>query len=458
MFTKISILGLLLLQWTTGTNAFVAPTPRGFRATGRVAGETPTTAMFAKKILLSFESTGNGEVVSNEGYDPDMRYTNVLRLHVLAGGSLNLEKDPTGVEGSDQICLYVNGVGGDTSLPVPKKIDDLVEHMNLGVGILKGQICSMTTKLEEVYEKGDQLYVIGFSRGSASARQFVANLDNHGLKTSSGEKVDKPPIEFLGCFDTVSDQFLKDFPEGLKLLHTDKEILSSDVIGEKHGQLPGIVKKAVHNLSLDDNRQQGFTKERMYERVFCPKKKLAVWDLAPFPPIHMDCTDPRVHEVWFPGNHEDVGGSKVEHGISDISGKYMQEWLEQEGIVFYSPDEIPEDRFDLGNANTFGKELTVDADMIRFKPDPGAETHIKYTTNNRPVATVHNNSVVEEGTVRIHESVLEHLKATASYIDQINKNIVNNEEHKELVVVGSLDTVDQEKTKELKYKLKEHFD
>ena len=92
-------------------------------------------------------------------------------------------------------------------------------------------------------------------------------------------------------------------------------IVPSTVLGEKNGQLPSIVKKAVHNLSLDDPRARTFS------------------------PVHMDSTDERVHEVWFPGNHADVGGGFYVEGISNGSGAYMKKFMEQTGMVFLTPEQ-----------------------------------------------------------------------------------------------------------------------
>lgn len=432
MYTKVSLFGLLLLQLTVPTTKAFVPLShtQGGLGLDSVATGKRTSLMMAKKILCSFDSTGNGEILSNPKIRSNYSYTNILRLHVLAGGSLDLEKY-TGVEGSDQICLYVNGVGGDSTSP------KLWTEINNVLGVLKFQIDSMKSKLEAVYEEGDKIYVTGFSRGSASARQFVANLENNGLQPANGgKKVKKPPIEFLGCFDTVSDQFASKDLKEILIDATLGKITPSDCIGEVDGKLPSIVKKAVHGLSLDDNR---FTMS-------------LIGLVEPFPPVFMDSKDERVHEAWFPGVHADVGGGETEHGLSDCAGVYLQEWLEHEGIVFYKPDEIPKENFKIpGQEDNF-----VTPELIAFKPDPAGMDYIntghRSKRHARPVATVHDNKIFKEGTVRIHETVLGHLKAR-NY--DINKNIKNvNNANGDLVVIGSLDKVDDEKTKELKELLK----
>lgn len=427
MFSNIFLLGLLSLQLAVPSSAFVprASTRRGVGVYTYVAEDT-TTSLMAKKILCSFDSSFNGEIVSNPRYNDESSYTNVLRLHVLAGGSLDLTKN-TGVDGSDQICLYVNGIAGDTTVP------EMWKKAQGFLGYEKFQIKSMRDKLESVYEKDDEICIIGFSRGSASARNFVAELDKGGLVTANGETVDKPPIKFLGCFDTVADQVVTDLPEILLDAELGR-IPRSEQVGEVDGQLPGIVEKAVHNLSLDDRRF----------RSFRPLKN------NPYPPVYMDSKNERVHEVWFPGTHTDVGGSCATHGLSDCAGKYMQEWLENEGIVFYEPDEIPSDRFEIPEGiEGRDKVVPVTAEDIAFNPNPADKDHPTDTDFPRPCATVHDNKIFTDGTVRIHESVLEHLKQYDGY--KITPNIKNiNNANGDFVVVGSLDQPNQEKTKELK--------
>lgn len=442
MFSNLSLVGLLLLlQLTVPVNAFVLPAYKeGGLGVNSFSRETSTSLMMAKRILCSFDSTDNGEVLSNPIYsNQTMSYTNVLRLHMLAGGSLDIDKH-IGI-GTDQVCLYVNGVGGDSNT------NKIVRGIETALANLNEQLKPMTDKLQGVYEKGDKIYVTGFSRGSASARQFVANLEKDGLKCNlSGEKVEKPPVEFLGCFDTVSLQLWKNLPSSLAELATGK-IISSDCVGEKHGKLPSIVKTAVHNLALDDGRFKKQTSDLKFIL-----KHPNIWNVAPFPPTFMDSKDERVHEVWFPGIHEDVGGSKPEHGLSDCSGVYMQEWLANEGITFYdTPEEIPKENFIIPKKVNGSEKITaVTPGDIVMKPDPSSrDYHDDDTqrTDPRPVVTVHNNKKYK-GTVRVHETVLEHLKQYDKY--NINPEIMNTDNYADLLVVGSLDKVDEEKTKEFK--------
>mmetsp|Transcript_23074 Transcript_23074/g.49131 ORF Transcript_23074/g.49131 Transcript_23074/m.49131 type:complete len:150 (-) Transcript_23074:1846-2295(-) len=129
----------------------------------------------------------------------------------------------------------------------------------------------MHKELEAVYEEGDEVFIIGFSRGSASARTIACELNEKRI-----------PVKFFGCFDTVSMQVYKYW--GVIIGNAfKKQITSSSVLKEIDGIIPENVERAVQCLSLDDTCYA------------C---------MPPFPPIIMDSEDPRVHESYFPGTHK----------------------------------------------------------------------------------------------------------------------------------------------------------
>ena len=144
-------------------------------------------------------------------------------------------------------------------------------------------------------------------------------------------------------------------------------VMSTDIIGEVNGALPSIVKKAVHNLSLDDGRNKRSATE-------LPEILDNPLDAVVYPPMYMDSQNDKVHEVYFPGVHEDVGGSEEVHGLSDCAGVYMKEWLESEGIQFYdTANDIPEDHFVIPDWVNKGAEglPPVQPDDVAFNPNPG---------------------------------------------------------------------------------------
>ena len=283
----------------------------------------------------------------------------------------------------------------------------------------------MREKLEAVYEKGDKLYFLGFSRGAAAARKFLTMIEKDGLKTKDGEIVEMPPVEFLGCFDTVSMQFGIQYWWFNISTVLSKSITRARIVGEQDGKLSTIVKTAVHIVALDDNRyQKGFS------------------------PVYMDSNDERVHETWVAGQHGDSGGAKYNKGMPDCSCKYMQEWLEKVGISFISNEEIHPDCLKIDDF----PDVKIDKSYLDIAPNPSDKIHVDGSKlsdpSYRPVVTVTNEEIVPGGTVRVHVSALQHMEA----MDKKGTPYPFNPGLKgtDLVVVGPLDEPLEAETKRFK--------
>ena len=317
------------------------------------------------------------------------------------------------------MCLYEEGVGGKSPWKSIREIRNIR-------GDLQKQIKPMKEKLEKVYEKGDELFIIGFSRGASSARVLVTELEKDGLRTAGGELVEKPPVKFLGCFDTVSMQVHENAIDIIRNAK-NKEITSSEVLDEVDGVPCSIVERAVHNLALDDARCFNIP--------------------VPFPPVFMDSTDERVNEVWFSGVHGDVGGNFYRRGISDCSGDYMREFMEDSGLTFLDANDLKPEAIKIPKH----PELVVTPEDVGLVPNVDDTTHIeenKKNTSMRPVVTVSKDKIMEGGTVRVHKSVMEHLLAQRDMEHPYEYN--ENLKETDLVVVGALNKVLEDETKQFK--------
>lgn len=424
--------------------------------TAALSNLTKTNKTMGRKILLCFDGSGenpelNGPNFSSEdtanktelsnserlkAYDgkskilTDNGFSNVVKLHLLAGGALDPENTKENVK--NQISLYIEGVGGQSDNALIRTFNNYMG------GCLATQTRPIRQRLEEIYEEGDEIFITGFSRGASSARTFAVELQEKGLTTIFGNLVKPVPVELLCCFDTVSDQFIKQAWNPLARFRFYNRLLnlgiqSSDVLGEKDGQLPDNVKKAVHNISLDDVRAGMFS------------------------PVFMDSSDTkRVHEVWFPGVHSDVGGAYFMDGVSDISGRYMQKYMEEAGLKFLKPEDISEESL---KTEDYKQDFDFETRDAAFKPDASAMTHLSVMLGlrrSRPIITVKENDHWEEGVVRIHESFLariqsdspmQHLSGTEPEPYYINKNLKDLEN---FVVVGDMNEKLPGKTEELK--------
>lgn len=365
--------------------------------------------MSPKKILVAFDGSGNNvrDFIPNE--EAKTSFTNVLTLHLLAGGDINNVENS--IDG--QVCLYERGVGGTST-------NLWIAAFRFWFGPIERIKRSMKNRLEAVYEPGDELYLLGFSRGSASAREFAVWLNEDGLTTKNGQKIEEVPIKFLGCFDTVSMQVTENLFTILKYYFFN-EIPPSKVLNET-GKIAPNVKKAVHLVALDDRRKT-------------------------FWPVMMGAEE-RVHEVWFPGVHTDVGGSNYLKGISDSASEYMLEFMKKDGLNFITADKIKKE-----NRTLEGHE--IDVSYIKIEPKADCEIHYAEGDFSRPIVLVENDKVIEGATINIHVSVLRHMEAKKDEKEKYRINpLLKNINFR---VVGSLGKVLEEETKKLHVLLESEY-
>lgn len=241
-----------------------------------------------KNIVISFDGTG-GEpgwgIQDDKGLYSDVAgLSNCCKMHLLAGGNIGNSENHFDVH--DQIALYYSGVGTRGNFRFLKSM--------LGLGEMKDIYTMAYEDLEKIYNKGDKLYVFGFSRGAATARLFCSYLHNNPINDSV------PVVAFLGVFDTVCEEIpvcggvgVSDSPRVLDV----KKVNSG---------LPDNVLRAMHLISIDDYR-------------------------GPFTPTLFN-EDARVTEIWCPGVHSDIGGGYYHDGLSDLTLHIMKIAAENENM------------------------------------------------------------------------------------------------------------------------------
>lgn len=185
----------------------------------------------------------------------------------------------------------------------------------------------------------DHIYILGFSRGAASARLLARDLVRKGLPLklevhtthfpnlltgqieARVEKVDRlgdfnayyPNVAFLGCWDTVDAFVLPSrFPkQGALNIIMDKAVrilksplprlFGSERFDREESEIPGNICKAVHCVAIDETRN------------------------AFLPTLMPDA--PNVEEVWFPGVHSDIGGGYDDNLLAKEPYKFMKKRL-----------------------------------------------------------------------------------------------------------------------------------
>lgn len=269
-----------------------------------------------------------------------------MRLAVFMDGTWNDPRDDTNVSqlagrvsetprgpgGMGQLPRYINGVGTGPW--------DRLRGGVLGLGVDRN-IRAGYEFLAENHRTGDQIFLLGYSRGAFTARSLAGMISKCGIvppdvldgdqlferyrdrarpglrEMQDGEddpaartdqdrtvlahgRLDR--IQFLGVFDTVGSLGI---PGGLGKIFARKYQFHNT-------ELSGYVDVARHAVAIDENRPE-----------FAP----ALWTAVPNPiPGHPTSIEQR----WFVGAHSDVGGGgKRSRGHAPLSA-LAREWIADE--------------------------------------------------------------------------------------------------------------------------------
>lgn len=266
-----------------------------------------------KNIVILADGTGQE---GGEGYN-----SNVYKI-------FNIIEDRT----KEQVVYYDPGLGTSGF--------KLLKQMT-GLGISQN-IKDCYRFLFENFEAGDQIYLIGFSRGAATMRSLSSFIHHFGIlpksrpdlirqaykiyRTKDEDELEEKArafikkhhtmwtkIKFLGCFDTVD---ALGFP--VKWISTILNIIPFFKHHFHNFKLSKSVENACHALAVDDKR-----------KTFHP----VLWESE----VNEDQS---LEQVWFPGMHTDVGGAYREHGLSDLSLVWMCRKAVDNGLRIYDKGRI----------------------------------------------------------------------------------------------------------------------
>lgn len=301
-----------------------------------------------KRLVLCFDGTWNALA------DPTA-LTNVVKLaNLVTVSSGDIE----------QVSYYNSGVGSGG--PIDRYLGGL-----FGAG-LKSNVKRGLTFLALNYEKADEIYIFGFSRGAYTARALagvigsagipvdISNVETHwniyqqmaklrpdhrlpkdspkrkaavdaiellrkelvkySRNTNDDEtELEDVPIACVGVWDTVGAYGI---PSGFGLSGLARSF-TYWTRGFRDTHFGSAVKLGLHAVAIDERR-----------RPFAP----TFWTLRP-PRSEEKAEDkPRkfpVEQVWFPGVHSNVGGGYVDRGLSDLALAWiMAEVQQRTGLRF----------------------------------------------------------------------------------------------------------------------------
>eukprot|EP01006_Ploeotia_vitrea_P062158 TRINITY_DN8054_c0_g1_i1.p1 TRINITY_DN8054_c0_g1~~TRINITY_DN8054_c0_g1_i1.p1 ORF type:complete len:704 (-),score=114.54 TRINITY_DN8054_c0_g1_i1:330-2258(-) len=255
--------------------------------------------------------------------------------------------------------LYFEGVGTEGGDTITERFHAL---MDKGSGMRMSQVarsayylmCDWNAKDDNYYDiaRGDQLIVMGFSRGAVEARLFCRALDVAGQQLVSPDSVDEvydklkdyscegtikevEPIEvsFLGVWDSV--------PGALDHggITTHIENFGADVINWLHD---GITISRVNSLLTEQGIPTCCRNGKIAQALSINERRQEFIPV-PFGVAEDEYEKRVVDEVWFPGHHSDVGGGnsgKNHHAIANYTLAWMVEKLRQATGVALSPEDF----------------------------------------------------------------------------------------------------------------------
>jgi uncharacterized protein (DUF2235 family) len=261
--------------------------------------------MAMKRLVLCCDGTWNSP--ANE------HVSNIEKL--VRSVSVGLQPD-----GSQQVVEYVAGVGSRGYLT------DRLLGRAFGHGFTNNVVDGYRF-LALNYEPGDEIVVLGYSRGAYTARSVVGMISAVGLLTPESI-VGNRLREAEAAYRDLSPQRAARLAE-FKAKHGRRGVRVKflgvfDTVGALGVPGPSRRKYRFHDVRLskivDVARQALAIDERRI--TFAP----CLWEVPADHPGD-------VEQVWFPGTHGDVGGGGARCGLSDLALQWMADELRAVGVV-----------------------------------------------------------------------------------------------------------------------------
>jgi len=224
----------------------------------------------AKDLITLIDGTGN-QPGDRESTDSDTHVTNVGLL------AEALEDLP-----GDQVVRYCKGIAtSGWRLP---------DFFSFNFGLGWNRKCNEARRFVRArYEPGDRLFIIGFSRGAAIARDLANRLADQGIPTYA-----------LLLFDSV----------GAFGLPTKLPGIPQEYNLGKRLDIPSTTRHVHHAIALDEVREP-FT-----PTLCCSRDGL------------------ELEEVWFAGDHANVGGGRKARALSDVTLRWAIDRLSRHQLRF----------------------------------------------------------------------------------------------------------------------------
>lgn len=352
----------------------------------------------SKRILIFCDGTGN-----EGGLLPDESRTNVYKLYRATRTGPDSTVDP-----HSQLAFYVQGVGtylpGHTP-PFYRSRSLIQEAIGLG---LKDRMRAAYKAIIGTWRPGDSIFLFGFSRGAYTARCVAHLLEVFGIpsKEPSSETVSLDPDRLEVIAKRAVNimyrmgMLIPDGPERRKKV-ADFARDYAPRMGAQDGVVPyflglwdsvaayGLGKFFPHRYDPHLPRDIAFVRHALsIDEIRRDFKRVPFGGSGTVRQGRPGEPEP-FQQVWFAGNHSDIGGSYPENEsrLSDITLKWMLNFL---------TEALPPER-----------RISYDSEVLKLYPSPAGMMHDE--TQSSKVHWLKTPRLVDpEGT--LHESVIERLK------------------------------------------------
>jgi uncharacterized protein (DUF2235 family) len=362
----------------------------------------------SRNILIFADGTGN-----EGGLIPDESRTNVYKLYRATRTGPDSNIDP-----NRQIAFYIRGVGTPTANAVGM-LRGLWEvfQQTIGAG-LTSRIVDCYAAIISVWQPGDRIYLFGFSRGAYTARCVAHVLELVGIPTkANGRPLSLEPTA-LRAVAKAGVRTMYAF--GLPVKNLDKRKRDLETFRATYDCLIGAGTGAIPYFVgvWDTVAALGWTHLAM-SKIFSPAYDVHFVPGIPFARHAMAIDEyrrdfvrvpwggsgtvpdgdiagvARFRQVWFAGNHADVGGSYPENEsrLSDIALKWMVDFINKE-----IPDEAA--------------RVAINEDFLNLNPSYDGMMHDELMVGHGPAHKIHFWPAGErkvDPTGELHETVISRL-------------------------------------------------
>lgn len=243
----------------------------------------------SKNIVILFDGTWDKPSKPTDKIDTS---TNVFHLSEMCIND----------ENNGQITFYDDGVGTDWY--------DKYTGGIMGAG-LSQKIKDGYKWLCQKYQQGDKVFIFGFSRGAYTARSLAGMVNACGLVPSQYSQDDKV-VNLM--FDTYKNKtessysYIKNLLDNANIKCIIEMVGVWDTVGAL-GIPVGLLKDPSANFFKFCDKSLSRNIKNAYHAVSIDEQREAfeptLWDKNSVQP------DQHLEQVWFPGEHSDVGGGNV---------------------------------------------------------------------------------------------------------------------------------------------------